>query len=44
MTAPVVATYIFQRFGHAMPFYVAALIVALVGILAFRRAPVAFHA
>jgi multidrug resistance protein len=39
MTAPVVATFFFQRFGHAMPFYAAALTVALVGILAFRRAP-----
>jgi MFS family permease len=44
MTAPVIATYVFQRFGHAMPFYVAAVIVALVGILAFRSAPVACQA
>ncbi|HYK89384.1 MAG TPA: MFS transporter [Acidobacteriota bacterium] len=39
MVAPVFATYVFQRFGHAMPFYAAAATVALVGILAFRINP-----
>jgi MFS family permease len=38
MIAPVIATFVFQRFGHAVPFYVAAAFVALVGILAFRVA------
>jgi MFS family permease len=35
MVAPVLATFAFQHFGHAMPFYFAAATVALVGILAF---------
>ncbi len=34
--APIMATTIFQRLGHAMPFYVAAGIVALVSVLAFK--------
>ena len=36
MVAPVIATFAYQQFGHAAPFYVAGGIVALVGILAFR--------
>jgi MFS family permease len=38
MIAPVIATFVYQRFGHTVPFYVAAAFVALVGILAFRVA------
>jgi multidrug resistance protein len=36
VVAPLVATSAFQRFGVAMPFFVAAAIVAGVGVLAFR--------
>ncbi len=39
VVAPLMATSAFQRFGSAMPFYVAGLIVAFVGVLAFRIAP-----
>jgi len=39
--APMVATASFQRFGPGTPFFLAATVVALVGILAFRlTAPV----
>ncbi|MDX2193691.1 MAG: MFS transporter [Gemmatimonadales bacterium] len=34
--APLMATFAFQRFSHAMPFYLAGGIVALVGILALK--------
>jgi len=34
--APLVATFAFQHAGHAWPFIIAGVIVALVGILAFR--------
>ena len=49
VAAPLFATALFQRLGHATPFYAAGAIVALVGLLAFkvevvepkrRRAPV----
>jgi multidrug resistance protein len=36
VVAPMIATSAFQRFGQAMPFFVAATIVAGVGVLAFR--------
>jgi multidrug resistance protein len=36
VASPLIATSAFQRFGEAMPFYVAAGIVAGVGVLAFR--------
>jgi MFS family permease len=36
MAAPVFATFAYQHFGHPMPFYFAAAIVTIVGILAFR--------
>lgn len=36
VVAPIVATSAFQRFGTGMPFYLAAVIVAGVGVLAFR--------
>jgi multidrug resistance protein len=36
VTAPILATIIFQRLGHGWPFYVAAGYVALVGIMAFQ--------
>ena len=36
VAAPLIATSAFQRFGTAMPFYLAAIIVAGVGVLAFR--------
>ena len=36
MIAPVIATFAYQHLGHAMPFSVAAVLVALVSILAFR--------
>lgn len=39
--APILATMAFQDYGHAWPFYMAATIVALVSILAFRLGPVA---
>ena len=39
MLAPVLATFAFQHFGHATPFYFAAATVALVSILAFLRSP-----
>jgi MFS family permease len=34
--APVISTSLFQRIGHATPFYFAALIVSLVSLLAFQ--------
>ena len=43
VVAPILATRAFQDFGHAWPFYIAAAIVAMVGILAFRLGPVAPH-
>jgi len=39
MIAPVVATALFQRFGHSTPFFVAGGIVALVSLLAFQVQP-----
>ncbi|MHB1327280.1 MAG: MFS transporter [Gemmatimonadales bacterium] len=36
VVAPLAATYLFQRFGSGTPFYVAAVIVAGVGLLAFQ--------
>jgi MFS family permease len=36
VAAPLMATFAFQRFGHAAPFFIAGGIVALVGLLAFR--------
>jgi MFS family permease len=36
VVAPMISTSAFQRFGEAMPFFVAAAIVAGVGVLAFR--------
>jgi len=36
MIAPVIATFTFEHFGHAMPFYAAAATVSLVGVLAFQ--------
>lgn len=36
VVAPICATALFQRFGHASPFYFAASIVGLVSILAFH--------
>lgn len=36
VVAPILATSVFQRLGHTMPFYVAAGIVAVVSLLAFR--------
>jgi MFS family permease len=40
VVAPILATRAFQDYGHAWPFYMAAAIVALVSILAFRLGPV----
>jgi predicted MFS family arabinose efflux permease len=40
MVAPVVATTLFQRFGHGTPFFVAGGVVALVSLLAFQVEPV----
>jgi MFS family permease len=37
LVAPLLATFAFQHFGHATPFYFGAATVALVGILAFIR-------
>jgi len=36
VVAPLVSTFAFQHRGHSSPFLIAGLIVALVGILAFR--------
>jgi hypothetical protein len=36
VVAPLMATTLFQRLGHGWPFYVAAALVALVGIMAFQ--------
>lgn len=36
VVAPLAATFLFQRFGSGTPFYVAAGVVALVGLLAFQ--------
>jgi MFS family permease len=36
VAAPLIATSAFQRFGSGMPFYLAAIVVAGVGVLAFR--------
>jgi multidrug resistance protein len=36
VAAPLAATYAFQRFGHRSPFFLGALLVALVSLLAFR--------
>lgn len=41
VVAPILATLAFQDYGHNWPFYMAAAIVALVSILAFRLGPVA---
>lgn len=41
VVAPILATRAFQDLGHAWPFYIAAAIVALASILAFRLGPVA---
>jgi len=40
MVAPVVATFVYQHYGHTMPFYMSGGILALVSILAFRITPV----
>jgi multidrug resistance protein len=36
VVAPIVATILFQRLGHAAPFYAGAAVVALVSVLAFQ--------
>jgi MFS family permease len=36
MVSPVIATYLFERFGHGTPFFFSGAIVALVGVMAFR--------
>jgi MFS family permease len=41
VVAPILATRAFQDYGHNWPFYMAAVTVALVSILAFRLGPVA---
>ena len=38
-TAPVMATTVFQDFGHRWPFLMAAAIVGVVSLLAFRVGP-----
>jgi multidrug resistance protein len=43
VAAPVVATMAFQRLGHSAPFYLAAGIVALVGLMALRVEPMTMH-
>jgi multidrug resistance protein len=44
IAAPLFATSVYQRLGHGSPFLLAAAVVALVGVLAFRIAPVAHAA
>jgi predicted MFS family arabinose efflux permease len=39
MAAPPMATFLFQRYSHGMPFYVAGITVGLVSILSFRLPP-----
>jgi MFS family permease len=39
--APLLATVAFARLGHGSPFYLAGVVVALVGVLAFRIDPAA---
>jgi len=41
VVAPILATRAFQDYGHDWPFYMAAVTVALVSVLAFRLGPVA---
>jgi MFS family permease len=36
VAAPLAATYAFQSYGHRSPFFLGALLVALVSLLAFR--------
>jgi MFS family permease len=39
IAGPVGATFVFDRFGHGVPFVIAALVVAIAGGLAFRERP-----
>jgi MFS family permease len=41
VVAPLLATFVFGHVGHVAPFYVAAAIVAMVGVLAFQIEPAA---
>ena len=43
VTAPIVGTVAFQRISHASPFYLAAVIVAVVGLMALRVEPMPQH-
>ncbi len=43
VTAPIVGTIAFQRISHASPFYLAAAIVAVVGLMALRVEPMPQH-
>jgi multidrug resistance protein len=43
VAAPVVATMAFQRLGHTAPFYLAAGIVTVVGLMALRVEPMTMH-
>jgi MFS family permease len=43
VVAPLLATAAFQRLGHPSPFYLAAAIVAVVGLLALRIEPMPMH-
>ncbi len=43
VAAPIAATIAFQRIGHTAPFYLAAGIVSLVGLMALRIEPLPIH-
>ncbi len=43
VAAPLIATGAFQRIGHESPFYLSAVAVALVGLMALRIEPVPMH-
>jgi MFS family permease len=43
VAAPLIATGAFQRLGHASPFYVSAIAVTLVGVMALRVEPIPMH-
>jgi multidrug resistance protein len=43
VAAPLLATGAFQRIGHASPFYLSAVTVAMVGLMALRIEPVPMH-
>jgi multidrug resistance protein len=43
VVGPLLATALFQRIGHSAPFYFAAGVVAVVGLMALRVEPISMH-